>query len=287
MNTLFENSNKGTSRISCIKYKHLNNLSHYHNDYELIYINKGRAKISIDEHVFWLEENDSILVYSNEIHYIISDETTLITVLKADKDYFDPLLAHKMLVSPLIHTDAEVKTFLETIHVEFKMGDEYSHTVVNCMTNLFFISLFRRYPTTERRNAPPGIMNSHELYSELCKKIAREYNTITFKEAAQFMNYSEKHFSKMFRILFGMTFTEYLNIIKISEAIQKLKQGHMSISTIADSCGFNTIRNFNRVFKQFTGYSPTSIPSDYVYLYNLQAGYGLNPTLSCTVVLNE
>ena len=96
-----------------------------------------------------------------------------------------------------------------------------------------------------------------------------------------------KHFSKMVRNLFGMTFTKYLNIIKISGALQMLKQGNMSISEIADSCGFNTIRNFNRVFKAFTGYSPTDIPIDYNYLYSLHIGYGLDPTLNCTVILNE
>ena len=82
-----------------------------------------------------------------------------------------------------------------------------------------------------------------------------------------------------------MTFTQYLNTVRIAAALEKLKQGSMSVTEIAGSCGFNTIRNFNRVFKKYTGYSPCNIPSDYVFLCSLQDGYGLDPTLTCTVIL--
>ena len=44
---------------------------------------------------------------------------------------------------------------------------------------------------------------------------------------------------------------------------------------------------FQQSFQKYTGYSPKSIPSDYVFLYKLRDGYGLDPTLNCTVVLND
>ena len=84
-----------------------------------------------------------------------------------------------------------------------------------------------------------------------------------------------------------MTFIQYLNTVRIAAALEKIKQGRMSMTEISDSCGFNSIRNFNRVFKKYTGYSPKSIPADYVFLYSLQEGYGLDPTLNCTIVIDE
>jgi AraC-like DNA-binding protein len=84
-----------------------------------------------------------------------------------------------------------------------------------------------------------------------------------------------------------MTFTQYLNTIKIAAAIEKLRKNEMSITKIALECGFNTIRNFNRVFKKFTGYTPNSLPPDYVFLYRLQDGYGIDPTLNCTIVMKD
>ena len=155
------------------------------------------------------------------------------------------------------------------------------------MTVQFFITLLRSSKTVERKAEASGRMSIHEIYRKLCRKIAVEYATITFEEAARHMTFSEPHFSKVFHNIFGMTFTQYLNTVKIAAALEKIKQGHMNITEIAYSCGFNTIRNFNRVFKNFTGYSPKNIPSDYVFLYNLQDGYGLDPTLNCTIVLED
>ncbi len=288
MKTLFESSNsKGLSKISCIKYKNLTNLSHYHSDYELIYVNEGSAQISVNEHLINVHEKESVFVHSNDIHHIHADGETVITVLKADQKFFETIFARKTLASPLISKDIPVEHFLEAVYAEIKRGDENRDMMANCMTVQFFITLLRGSKTVERKSESSGRMSTHEIYRELCKKIADEYATITFEDAARHMKFSEPHFSKVFHNIFGMTFTRYLNTVKIAAALEKIRQGHMNITEIAYSCGFNTIRNFNRVFKNFTGYSPKSIPSDYVFPYNLQDGYGLDPTLNCTIVMDE
>ena len=124
-----------------------------------------------------------------------------------------------------------------------------------------------------------------QLYREICAKISNEYDTITFAEAAKYLHFSEPYFSKIFHKLFGMTFTQYLNTVRIAAAIEKLKAGNLSVTEVSASCGFNTIRNFNRVFKNFTGYTPGELPSDYVFLYNLQEDFGLDPTLNCSEII--
>ena len=86
--TIYENSNiKGNAHVSCIKYRNLNNLSHYHSDYELVYVNKGCATVAINEKIFNLNSNECVFIYSNDIHFIKSDANTVITVLKAENKY--------------------------------------------------------------------------------------------------------------------------------------------------------------------------------------------------------
>ena len=99
------------------------------------------------------------------------------------------------------------------------------------------------------------------------------------------MHFSGPYFSKLFHSIFGMTFTRYLNTVKVAAAIEKLREGNLSITEISSMCGFNTIRTFNRVFRSFTGYAPKDLPSNYVFLYSLKDGCGLNPTLNCTKIL--
>ena len=86
-----------------------------------------------------------------------------------------------------------------------------------------------------------------------------------------------------------MSFTDYLNVIKIENAIMMMRRNpHSMISAIAAKCGFTTLRNFNRVFKEITGYSPRDLPSEYVLNAGIQivSGKDFDPTNPTSVVID-
>lgn len=55
-------------------------------------------------------------------------------------------------------------------------------------------------------------------YKSLLSHISEHYADMTFNEAADFMCFSKPYFSKYFRRMSGMTFSEYLNIVRVSAA---------------------------------------------------------------------
>ena len=287
MKTIHEGSNmKGTTHVSCIRYQNLNNLSHYHSDHELVYINKGHALVTINEKFFNLNSRKCVFIHSNDIHYISSDEDTIITVLKAENKYFEHIFASKKLLSPLLSQTSNIEGILNDIHSELKTSAENGDIMADCIAAQLWIMLLRNEPILRDHGSGSGKSSTKDIYNEISKKISNEYNTITFEEAAKHMHFSEPYFSKIFHNIFGMTFTQYLNTLRVAAAVEKIKHGNLSMTEISASCGFNTIRNFNRVFKNFTGYSPNALPSNYVFLYSLQDGFGLNPTLNCTEILD-
>lgn len=286
MNTIRESSiKKGTAHVSCIKYRNCNNLSHYHSDYELVYVNEGSARVVINENIFNLNSTDALFIHSNEIHCIQSGDGSIITVLKASNTHFDGVFAAKKLSSARLSVSPE--RMLKEVISELKQGGDNSVLLLDSIVTQFFIIMLRAQPV-ESSSGDRGARDKSsatELYNEICRKISTEYSTITFSEAAKYMHFSEPYFAKLFHKIFGMTFTQYLNTVRIAAAIEKLKRGDMSITEISVSCGFNTIRNFNRVFKSLTGYSPSIVPQDYVFLYTLSDGYGLDPTLNSTCII--
>ena len=86
-----------------------------------------------------------------------------------------------------------------------------------------------------------------------------------------------------------MTFSQYLNHIRINKAIDLIKQGDLTMTEISSECGFDTIRNFNRVFKQITGSTPKQIPKDYVMHLrsNSDNSIHFDPTISTTELIIE
>ena len=284
--TIYENSNiKGNAHVSCIKYRNLNNLSHYHSDYELVYVNKGCATVAINEKIFNLNSNECVFIYSNDIHFIKSDANTVITVLKAENKYFENLFSSKRLLSPVVNKKEKVESALNNIRSELNSHVFHNDVMAYTLSTQLFITLLRNGQTVSCESISPKKSNTSELYRAICGKISNEYSTITFEDMARYLHFSEPYFSKIFHRLFGMTFTQYLNTVRIAAAIEKLKEGNLSVTEISASCGFNTIRNFNRVFKSFTGYTPGNLPSDYVFLYHLQEDCGLDPTLTCSEII--
>ena len=63
----------------------------------------------------------------------------------------------------------------------------------------------------------------------------------------------------------------------------------MPITEIASRCGFATIRNFNRIFKEFTGYTPKALPQDYIMKDSITSinENSINPTFAECVLLES
>lgn len=79
------------------------------------------------------------------------------------------------------------------------------------------------------------------------------------------MNVSESYFSRDFKRQAGMTFSQYLNVVRIEKAVQIINaEPDLKVTDVMSRCGFNTIRSFNRAFKLITGYTPRTIPKGYV-----------------------
>lgn len=132
---------------------------------------------------------------------------------------------------------------------------------------------------------------SIENYKNLLGEIEEKSSYITFEEAADFMGLSKPYFSRFFKNVSGMTFSQYLNIIRLEKAIDLLNHNteRLSVTDIASLCGFDTIRHFNRVFRELTGFSPRELPENYVLTSQSVKSMvkNFNPTLPSSRLLDD
>ena len=70
-------------------------------------------------------------------------------------------------------------------------------------------------------------------------------------------NTSRFYFCKLFRQFTAVTFTEFLARTRIDQAKHLLLNPNLRVSEIAFDIGFQSLGNFNRVFKQLVGQSPS------------------------------
>jgi AraC-like DNA-binding protein/ligand-binding sensor protein len=91
------------------------------------------------------------------------------------------------------------------------------------------------------------------------KKFAQTRATerITMQDAAHHVHLSSCYFCKMFKRTASMTFTEYLSRVRIEKAKSVLGNASARVTEAASEAGFESIPHFNRVFRKYTGVSPT------------------------------
>lgn len=92
---------------------------------------------------------------------------------------------------------------------------------------------------------------------------------LSLGQVAAAVNMSAFYFCKTFKKATGMTFTDYLARVRIEKVKNLLLNPHKRVSEAAYEAGFQSLSQFNRVFRRIAGESPT------VYRERLQ-GVGQN-----------
>lgn len=93
---------------------------------------------------------------------------------------------------------------------------------------------------------------------------ARSYITenhekdLSLQEVAKAVNTSAFYFCKMFKRSTGITFTDYLARVRVEKVKNLLLNPHKRVSEAAFETGFQSLSQFNRVFRKITGESPSA-----------------------------
>lgn len=80
---------------------------------------------------------------------------------------------------------------------------------------------------------------------------------LSLTKVANVVNMNANHLSENFKQVTGINFVEYVARIRFANACDLLRNPELRISEIAFTAGFQSLSQFNRVFKRFSGKSPT------------------------------
>jgi AraC-like DNA-binding protein len=80
---------------------------------------------------------------------------------------------------------------------------------------------------------------------------------LSLRKVADFVNISANHLSEKFKQVTGLNFVDYIARTRFEKALQLLPDRKVRISEIAFAAGFQSLSQFNRSFRKFSGKSPT------------------------------
>jgi len=80
---------------------------------------------------------------------------------------------------------------------------------------------------------------------------------LSLTKVAKIVNMNANYLSENFKQVTGTNFVEYVARARFANACDLLRNPNLRISDIAFAAGFQSLSQFNRVFKRLSGQSPT------------------------------
>ncbi|MGC6285667.1 MAG: AraC family transcriptional regulator [Polaribacter sp.] len=251
-------------------------LWHHHPEIELVYVDKGRGKRQIGNHVSYFTNSQLVLIGSNLPHVGFVDRLTTSgseTLVQFLPDFLGETFFKipetqkiealferakkgirfntgiKKKLGPKIQKLVELEGFekmislLEILH-ELALTDDYTLLNVNGLAI-----------ETESRSR------------DRIEKIYRYINTnfsepISLEEISDHVSMTVPAFCRFFKKATGKTFTKVVNEYRIVHATKLLTESSKSISEISYECGFNNFSHFNKSFQQFVGKSASQYKNE-------------------------
>ncbi|MNP50030.1 Bifunctional transcriptional activator/DNA repair enzyme AdaA [compost metagenome] len=106
-------------------------------------------------------------------------------------------------------------------------------------------------PGQEDRDDSPGLKVINGLIHEHMQK------NFTAIDAARVLHLNPSYFSRYFKKIAGVNFTDYVHLIKMEEAKRLLAEQNETAENVAYMLGYSDRAYFSKVFKKYTGKNPS------------------------------
>ena len=108
-----------------------------------------------------------------------------------------------------------------------------------------------RNANSRNRAEPVAIWKARKFIEE------NSSEQLSLKKVAKAVNMNANYLSENFKQVTGINFVDYVARTRFKTACELLRNPKLRISEIAFAAGFQSLSQFNRVFKRFSGKSPT------------------------------
>lgn len=220
---------------------------HLHICYELIVILDGEMTVTIDDTPYLLKKNDSVLIFPNQIHSLDSKVSRHILFLFSPK-LVQAYTSEKQGLVPennLMHLSENMKNSV------FLLGENSSkfeikgtlYTVCGCLDQ----SVSYKSAYNDKKN----------ILFKIFEFVEENFNKdCSLNRLSEVTGYEYTYLSRLFKQFTGFSYIQYVNMMRLNHAGYLLHNTDISILECSIECGYNSLRSFNRNFKDYHGTTP-------------------------------
>lgn len=241
----------GNYTFEAIIYDNFNFVMHLHKHHELIYVLDGEVDIEVENGIETAKQGDFALILGDQAHAYNTKTHSKVWVGVFSGDWvgkFNSIINNRRSLSSVFRCDDGTNKFLED-----NLINKSAHSVLELKAYLYTVcsQYEKQVKFVEQKH------QGKDLFHKILEYISEHYKEpITLKQMAKDLGYEQHYLSRCFHNNIKLNFRQFINQYRVDCAKDMLLNGEESISTIALESGFQSIRSFNRVFKNLTGIQP-------------------------------
>lgn len=237
-----------------------NTRRHYHDNYELYFLESGTCNYYVDNRYYLLRAGDLIFIPSGQIHQTNYDqEQHTRRLINCGAEFIPNDLSSELFETNYIFRNKTVVNkileIFQSIEQEYTAHDDYSNKIIKLHTHRLF------YLIARHKNENMISTAENKTIESVIDHIKKNYmHELSLFGVAQQHAVSAEHLSRAFKKELGIGFNEYVNALRLQKAEFMLRNEYgKSISEVAFACGFNDSNYFSYRFKKMYGVSPISL----------------------------
>lgn len=233
-----------------------NSRLHWHGFLELEFFIEGSGTQQYNGKSYPIKPGDVWLLSTYDSHQVSLDKGTRNINISLDSEILHEKLLTKLSSAHPLHctlNEDESRAFLAKVDVlcyEQERQELLSRVKAVSIINEMLVDIVRKaFPD----NSP--INNS--TICDIADYLQANYKeNISLTELAKVFSLTPNYCGYLFKKVMGITYNDYLNILRLKHACKALLNSNLSIKEIAADSGFHSLEYFYTTFKKFYGITP-------------------------------
>lgn len=253
---------------------------HWHDEWEFLYVTRGECEYVINGNSISVKKGQAILIHSGELHTVHAGTTGQFFAVVFHpylifgtefKEFFSKKISYNRIYNEDQPGEAEVISLLKEVHSAFcKRYFGFELTLKATLIKILAVIYENHLYTVKEPKKIYGI----DAFAEIVEYVHENFSEkILLDDLEKELNFSKSYIIRLFKKNTGKTFSTYLNSYRIYKAVEMLEEKDKSILEISESCGFENVAYFIKIFKKNMGITP------HKYRMNLKKGVCYFPSL--------
>ena len=221
---------------------------HLHQCFEIVIILSGRMKITVDGKVFYLEKNEALLIFPNQIHELESTESRHVLCIFSPRlvQAYIGRLTDKIPKNNKFCPDKYLISALEGLSIAASSAEKKG--VLYSLCGQFDKQAEYVYKKTDQEKL------LHKIFGFVEENFRGDCSLLKLQKS---LGYDYSYLSRHFKRSVGISFNSYVTHYRLSYACYLMENTEQTILQCSYNSGFSSLRNFNRCFKEYLGFPPS------------------------------